>query len=188
MDNKIDLITKIFIIVILLICVYMFMPKYIGNISGDSLDDVIEKGLFADTNAVSEVLYIEKLKEDVIVYYSLSNAIGVGNAINYRGKWYVKDLLPLTVFNQTDFNFACTGGWVETLSGEKHCIIIGRIFTPNITKIEILDGKIPAYIKNNNTNKFFFARGNDEKMLHNVKAYDINNLEINDIPSNLENV
>ena len=161
------------IAIIVLIAILVFSNKPINDktIKGISYTDTVKKGLQNEGVAVDDLLYEETLNSQRIVYFTAHDSLGIAYLSKVNDGWTWVRPCPLFDFKSDDSAYASGGVELHTPDGHQLYLVMGKIYSPQISKIIIGNEKIEAVIRGNGENTFWFRTLKSGAQNDNIKAY-----------------
>lgn len=168
---------KYILLVLILLVIFTGCSKkegiWIDAIKSDDLDDVVSLGLKDLRISEKEILHIENIKDEKLMFFTSDNALGTASVIFKEGNWYWGRTGALNGFNSdSKLQYTDAGSKVKTLSGSEYFVVLGEIYNSNIEKITLDDDSVQGIIKKYKNKIFWFAILENNDQYKNIKAYD----------------
>lgn|GEM_PF-4265862 len=176
MKSQIKLILTLLLILILTITACNKKKDFnINWIKGKSYNEAIEKGLQQDGASIEDLLYEEELYEGKIIFFTVDNSLGIACVSKDKEDWIWCRLSPFCRFESDPISPSpYTAAWSEITmpNGNKYCLVTGRIYDSNISKLTLSSKEINAVIKEKNGAILWFELLDTKSWDENIKAYD----------------
>lgn len=167
MKSKFEIILFVFIIGIS----FLSCDKDDGNIiHGENFQIAIKRGLSSEDLSEEELLYVEDIENDKIIFFTRDRALGIATVVLKDNKWYWQRIGALIDY-QTDISYASSGKKIEALSGNEYYIVMGKIFNDKIKSIKLNNNSINAHIRKHDNDIFWFTVLKNTEKYSKITAY-----------------
>jgi len=154
--------------------------KYDNSLSASTYENIINIGLEDLGISENELLHIEEIDDEKIVFFTKDDGIGTAIVGLKAEVWYWKRTGALAGF-ETDSNISYTeaGSIIKTFNGKEYVVFVGEIYNDEVDKMTIYDDTYEVEIREYFDHTYWFIVLDDFEFYKDVKLYNLESEIIN---------